>query len=167
AGYPMVLYPLAVFHDARGERDRASQYLRRAYEAPPQYCFPARLEELQVLHSALQLRPDDAKAHYYLGNLLYDKRRYAEAIQHWERSCELEASFSIPWRNLGIARYNVQHDAKGALSCYRSAMLANPGDGRLLYEMDQLQRRLGLAPERRLTFLEQHRDLVARRDDLT
>src|SRR5205085_4287936 len=114
AGYPMVLYSLAVFHDARGERDRASKYLRGAYEAPPQYCFPARLEEMQVLQSALQLRPDDAKAHYYLGNLLYDKRRYAEAIQHWERSCELEASFSIPWRNLGIARYNVQHDAKGA-----------------------------------------------------
>lgn len=45
----------------------------------------------------------------YLGNLLYDRRRYAEAIALWETATRLLPSYAVPWRNLGIARFNAQH----------------------------------------------------------
>ena len=29
-------------------------------------------------------------------------------VEHWEQACRLDPEFSIPWRNLGIAYYNVR-----------------------------------------------------------
>ncbi len=120
-----------------------------------------------MLESALQHFPDDARAHYYLGNLLYDKLRREEAIQHWEEASRLDPGFSISWRNLGIAYYNVRQNPTQALSAYRRAFEANPSDARLLYEFDQLKKRTGAAPEERLAELERYRELVNQRDDLT
>ena len=120
-----------------------------------------------MLEAALRHDAGDARAHYYLGNLLYDKHRREEAIEHWEQACRLDADFSIPWRNLGIAYYNVRRQPERALECYEKARSANPSDARLLYEFDQLRKRTGAAPEARLAELESRRDLVDRRDDLT
>ena len=53
---------------------------RLASEADPSYCFPNSLHDYVTLKQALGVQPQDAKALYYLGNLLYDKKRYEEAI---------------------------------------------------------------------------------------
>jgi tetratricopeptide (TPR) repeat protein len=111
--------------------------------------------------------PSDARAHYYLGNLFYDKKRYEEAIREWESSVQIHSSFAIPWRNLGIAYFNVRKDAEKALAAYDSAFKANPSDARLLYEADQLRKRTGVCASQRLATLENHSDLVSQRDDLT
>ena len=72
---------------------RAAEFLARAEAASPRYCFPARIEEMIVLKSAIARNPSAARAHYYLGNLYYDKRRYDEAIRSWRRSVELDSCF--------------------------------------------------------------------------
>ncbi|MFI5387039.1 MAG: DUF5107 domain-containing protein, partial [Fimbriimonadales bacterium] len=64
--------------------------------------FPSRVEEIEILQVFAQ---DDPVAAYLLGNILYDRRRYEEAIATWERSVEIDRTFSIPWRNLGIAYF--------------------------------------------------------------
>lgn len=132
--------------------------------ASSDYCFPSRLEEIEILEAA---HPQDAKAPYYLGCLLYDKRRHEEAIQCWETSAKLDPDFSIVWRNLGIAYFNVRRQPVKARAAYEKAFQAAPHDARLLYERDQLWKRLGTAPVIRLAALEQHPELVRRRDDLT
>ena len=164
--YPTVLYSLGFFCQQTSNFERAHDLCRQACQAPSDYCFPARLEEMIVLESAQAANPNDAKAAYYLGNLLYDKRRYEDAIQDWERSSALDPSFSITWRNLGIAYFNIRHEPARAAECYRRAFAANPRDARLLFEMDQLAKRLGVPPEERLALLDQHRELVSQRDDL-
>ena len=99
---------------------------------------------------------------------LYQRmKRYDEAIVCWEKSCGLDANFSIPWRNLGIAYYNVRHEPARAMEAYRCAFGANPMDARLLYEWDQLKKRIGQEPQERLAYLESRLELVNRRDDLT
>ena len=165
--HPMVYYSLGHFSEMSGDAPAAARYRSMGEEASPDYCFPARLAEARVLASALEANPRDARAHYYLGNLLYDKQRREEAIRHWEQSCELDSEFSIPWRNLGISYFNVRGDAARALACYQNARAANPGDARLLYEYDQLRKRTGAGPDERLAELERHHSLVTRRDDLT
>jgi len=130
----------------------------------PDYCFPSRLEDIAVLQSA---PATDARAAYYLGNLLYDRRRHEEAIQSWEKSVSLDPSNAIVHRNLGIGYFNVLHDAGRARAAYHAAVHADPGDARLRYERDQLWKRVGVGPEERLAELGLRIDLVQSRDDLT
>lgn len=165
--YPMVLYALGYFAHQQGQEQQAHDFCRRAVQMPPDYCFPARLEEMLILQYALAINPQDARAHYYLGNLLYDKKRHEEAIAQWETAARLEPDFSIPWRNLGVAYYNVRHEGERALAFYFRALAANPRDARVLSELDQLAKRLGASPQARLERLEKYRDLVEQRDDLS
>jgi tetratricopeptide (TPR) repeat protein len=165
--YPMVLYALGAFAGEMGDEDAARDAYRRATELPTDYCFPVRLEEMRILEQVQAVQPGDAKVAYYLGNLYYDKKRYEAAISQWRRATQLAPDFATPWRNLGIAAYNVQHDSEGALAAYEKAFALNPLDGRVLSELDQLRRRTGVSPEDRLSVLEEHMDLVRDRDDLS
>ena len=99
--------------------------------------------------------------------MLFRSRRYDEAIHLWQRAATLDASFPTVHRNLGIALFNVRGDADAAIAAFDRAHAADPRDGRILYERDQLWKRTGVAPERRLVELTCHADLVATRDDLS
>jgi len=79
----------------------------------------------------------------------------------------LDNRFSIVWRNLGISYFNIAKKPKLARAAYDRAFRVNPGDARLLFERDQLWKRLGESPVKRLRELEKFPQLVARRDDLT
>jgi tetratricopeptide (TPR) repeat protein len=165
---PMLWYTLTWLAASLQKHARAGEYVIKAESASPKFCFPARLEEMIVLQSAIARNPSGARAHYYLGNLYYDKRRYDDAIRCWRRSVELDATFSISWRNLGIAEFNVLHNPQAAERMYEQALAANPEDARLVYEWDQLKKRVRLAsPQDRLAWLESYPELVERRDDLT
>jgi tetratricopeptide (TPR) repeat protein len=129
--------------------------------------MPARLEEIEVLRWAMERAPDDPRAPYYLGNLLYDRRRYAEAVDLWRRAAQLDPAFATVHRNIGIAEVNVLRRPRRALAAYRRALAADPGDARLLFELDQLRKRLGHDPAARLRALVERLDRVAERDDLT
>jgi tetratricopeptide (TPR) repeat protein len=120
-----------------------------------------------VLQAALRADPHDGRACYYLGNLLYDRRRHEEAIQFWIRSVKLESSFSVAWRNLGIGYYNVLGKTEKARIAYERAFRAEPSSARLLFERDQLWKRLKVSPKKRLKTLQQHMQLVVQRDDLS
>ena len=164
---PLVYYTLGWLEQRRGDEKSALKHFKRAATLPPDYCFPARLEEIAILEAAMRTNPNDARAPYYLGNLLYDRRRHAEAIQLWERSAELDAQFAIVWRNLGIGYFNIRHQPAKARTAYNKAFRVNPSDARLLFERDQLWKRLRETPARRLHELEKYPALVRQRDDLS
>jgi tetratricopeptide (TPR) repeat protein len=164
---PLAMYTLAWLHGRLNDDAAAQDWCQRAAQESPDYCFPARLEEIAILEFAIRTNPDDPKAPYYLGNLFYDRRRHSEAIALWEQSVKIDPKFSIPWRNLGIGYFNIEHDGRKARRAYDRALKANPADARLLYERDQLAKRLGVRPKKRLAELERRRDLVDLRDDLT
>jgi tetratricopeptide (TPR) repeat protein len=166
--HPMLWYTLSWLAASLGREQEANHFAAEAEAASPRYCFPARLEEMIVLGDAIRRNPASARAHYYIGNLYYDKRRYEDAIRCWRQSVELDEGFSIPFRNLGIAEFNILHNSVAASRMYARAFDASPEDARVLYEWDQLKKRAGLAsPEQRLRSLEEHKGLVDRRDDLT
>lgn len=164
---PLVEYYLGWLWMKFGAEDRAVDHFKAAAAAPPDYCFPARLEEIVILETAMAANPKDARAPYYLGNLFYDRRRHGDAITLWEKSAKLDPGFSIVWRNLGIGYFNVRRQPAKAHAAYDRAFRANPDDARLLYERDQLWKRLAVPPAKRLSKLENHPALVARRDDLS
>jgi tetratricopeptide (TPR) repeat protein len=164
---PLVHYTLGWLEQKLGDEPAALNQFKRAAALPSDYCFPARLEEIAILEAAMRANPRDAKAPYYLGNLLYDRRRHHEAMRFWERSARLDKHFSVVLRNLGIGCFNLRRQPARARAAYDQAFTVDPTDARLLYERDQLWKRLGEKPEIRLRELEKHPDLVRKRDDLS
>ena len=161
------LYGLAHVYHLLGCAKESEQTYRLAATADSAYVFPSRLEELLLLEAAIERNPLDARAPYYLGNLLYDRRRHEEAIKLWERAAELDPQFPTAWRNLGFGYYNIRHDQKSALDAFARARAAAPDDARIAYEQDQLLKRTRQSPERRLATLEHMLEVVALRDDLS
>jgi len=143
------------------------RHLAAAVKSSPDHCFPARLEEIAILRHAIATNPRDARAPFYLGNLFYDRRRHREAIALWQRAVNLEPRNAVAWRNLGLGYFNVLHRPIAARRAYERAFRASPRDARLLYERDQLWKRLGDSPRKRLRELNRHLPLVRNRDDLS
>jgi len=166
AAYPMVHYALGYLYEQAGDAAAAAAYRKAGSVAAADYCFPNSLFDYQVLESALQADEEDGKAHYYLGNWLYDKKRAEDAIRHWEEAAVLDSRFPTVHRNLALAYFNKRQDADRALAALELAFRLASGDARVFYELDQLYKKLGRSPEERLTRLTAHRALVDKRDDL-
>lgn len=164
--YPMLHYALAYLYDRIGQAENAAAHRLAGRAAPSDYGFPNSSFDLLVLEAAVAAEPDDDKAHYYLGNWLYDKKRHDEAIAHWERSRAIRDDFATAHRNLALAYYNKRGDAEAALAALEKAFSCNEEDARVFYELDQLRKKLGHSPESRLSELSGRLHLVKQRDDL-
>jgi tetratricopeptide (TPR) repeat protein len=165
--YPMIYYYLGYYSQRNGDLKTAEEYYRLAGQMPSDYCFPSRPESIAVLENAISNYSKDAKANYYLGNLLYDKKQYPEAIQLWEKSRDLDDGFAIVHRNLSIAYFNIQKDPAKAKRSMEKAFAINSNDARILMELDQLHKLTNtLSPKARMDLFEKHSDLITQRDDL-
>ncbi|MBQ7918811.1 MAG: DUF5107 domain-containing protein [Lachnospiraceae bacterium] len=162
--YPMLHYYMA-YYKAQMEADYRD-ILKKAEGAEPAYCFPNKLEDIAVLKFAIETGESSAKACYYLACLYYDKRQYKQATRLWERSVEQDGLYPLTYRNLSIAYYNKEKDAKKALAAMEKAFALDEEDVRMFLELDQLRKKMGYSFEERLAEFEKHIALVDKRDDL-
>lgn len=163
---PLPEYYQAYIYTRLGQRDLAAARIARAEALPADYCFPNRLEEILILESAIQVNPQAGYAHYYLGNLYYDKKQHSRAIRHWEAASRMIPDFAITWRNLSLAYFNKGQDPQRARQMIERAVALNPADARLLLEQNQLLGQIGTANPERLALLTSRLDIVETRDDL-
>ena len=164
---PLVYYHLAECHEQLGDGAAAVRYSRLGAKLQRQGFFPNRCDDLAALQSSLTRLPGDFRAWCDLGNLLYNKRRYDEAIRAWEKARDLAGDFAQPRRNLGLAYFNQRGDTAGAWKSLDEAFRLDSDDARVLYELDQLAKRLNHDAEERLDRLQAHSRCVRQRDDLT
>ncbi len=162
---PMLYYYMGYFHMKAGMAEKALRNIRKAEKMPADYCFPNRLESIKVLTYAKELNPEGAKAFYYLGNLLYDRFRYDEAIDNWEKSRELDSSFFIVHRNLGIAYHDKKADPVKARESFERAFTLDSSNSRLFFELQQLYKNTGVPIDERLKLYNEYPRLVDERDD--
>lgn len=144
---------------------------KRAYVAAPAeqdsaIYFPNKLEEIEILKYAIIQNTDDPLPPYLLGNLWYDKRQYAEAIECWELAASRPNPEAAVFRNLALAYYNKQNERDKALLYLEEAFRRAPGEPRILMELDQLYKIKGEGHVFRINLLNQHQNLVDQRDDL-
>lgn len=165
-GYPMLHYSLSYLFRQLGQTKKANAHREAGMRAKPDYCFPNSLFELLVLEDVICENPNDHRAHYYIGNLLYDKKRHTEAIEHWEKAKEIYPSFPTVLRNLALGYFNKHGDTNRALQELETAFHLNEKDARVFYELDQLYKKQRIKPETRMEMLEKHIELVHMRDDL-
>lgn len=163
---PMVLYHLAFCASLNGDEAYAAEVLEKAAGSDFLYCFPNRLEDIPVLLHAVRVNPSDARAYYCLGCLWYDKLQYDHAVDCWEKSVSLDASFPTAWRNLALAYFNKRGDPAKARACMEKAYALDESDARILLELHQLYGKLNLPVTERFAFLDARKDVAFRRDDL-
>lgn len=163
----MKLYAKAWLLQRTGEAVMSAACYQQAARSSPDYVFPSRLEEIVILQNAVHQNPSDARALYYLGNILYDRRRHEEAIAHWAQASELDSHFPTVWRNLGIGCFNILRDKDRARAAFEKAYALSPNDPRILYEYDQLLKKTGAPLKDRLARLESREEHVHLRDDLS
>jgi tetratricopeptide (TPR) repeat protein len=163
--YPMLYYYLGYFAFKQNKLDTARTLCHKGGTMKPDYCFPNKMEDVNVLQFATSVNKDP-KAHYYLGNYWYANRQHQQAITQWERSLSLDEQFPTVHRNLALAYHNKMGDATKALIELEKAFALNTKDGRVLMELDQLHKKLNTSPWQRLKLLEKHITLTEDRDDL-
>ncbi len=163
---PMTRYALAWLKFLVGEDDGGAA-LANARVQSADHFFPSRIEESIILRWSIEQDGDDVVACYALGNFLFDKRRHLEAIEVWEVAVEAGTTIPQVYRNLGIAYWNHQHDGDKSADFYQKALLLDPTDTRVISEYDQLAKKRNQPLDKRLNFLEKHRESVLFRDDAT
>lgn len=162
---PLKSYYLAY---AYGQLRQAKEALAAAQfgaQLSPDYVFPNHLFDITVLQYIQQLNPQDSQAPYFLGNLFYDRRVYAQATKLWARSVALNPHYAMAHRNLAIAYFNKEARKQDALTELETALRLDPQNARLVFELDSLYQKLNYPLPQRLAFLEAHADLVNARDD--
>lgn len=164
--YPMVHYTLSYLYEKVEQSELARLHRQAGNTAKSDYCFPNSLFDLHVLTSVIAVDTEDDKAHYYLGNWFYDKKRYDDAITHWEASRSIREDFATVHRNLSLAYFNKRGDSASALVAMEKAFACKQDDARVFYELDQLYKKLGYTAATRCAKLEEHQALVNKRDDL-
>ncbi len=127
--------------------------------ACPDLCFPNKVMEALILENAISLLEANSRtapgAHALLGNLLYDKKQYEQAICHWQAAVHARPDLAMAHRNLSIAYFNHGDRTKAAPEIAEAVKL-EPANSRFLLEQDQLLKRLERPVQERLAILEAH-----------
>jgi tetratricopeptide (TPR) repeat protein len=163
--YPLVHYYLAHWHELAGRQAASDQAHESAMQCVLAHCFPSRLEELEILGSAVARRPRDWKARYLLGVLLASLDRWVEAISQWRAARHVAGTLQVNveadahdvavlHRNLGLGAFCAEDDFPEAIDCYRKAIEFYPCDARYYLELLRIYReRADKSPEEQLALL--------------
>jgi tetratricopeptide (TPR) repeat protein len=163
---PLVYYYLGDFAEALGRSAEAAAYRRRAAEIAPDYVFPFQAEEIGVLRRAIAADPADARAPYYLGNLLFDWQP-DQAVALWKRAAELDPGYPVVWRNLAqAASHRPGEGARAeAIADLEKAVSLSDAYPTHFAELDELYAADGRPADERLKLLEAHEASVVRNDE--
>ena len=162
---PMKYYARAYAKGQLGRIEAARADAERAETMSTDLCFPSRVEEKLILEYGISLLPAAPKAHYFLGELLYDKKQYEDAVKHWQAAVAQLPILAPAHRNLSIAYYN-HGDRNLAAREIAEACRLEPENSRFLLEQEQLLKRLESPVRERLAILEASKELIPDRSAL-
>ena len=155
--------------------------LTAAGDMTSDYCFPSRLEELEVLQWAAakdrkyRTKEQRANTHYYLGEVLWNMDQKTPALASWKIAAKLDPKHALALRCIGFA---VSHPgtyftntgvpsgipSREAYDWYVKSLEADPGNFRTLDEAGKLAERLELPPAERLALMEKYMATVNKYD---
>ncbi len=161
---PLIYYYNGYYNLLKGEKENAMNHFQKAPLQSPDYCFPFRLEEIDILNVALANNITDGKGALYLGNLYYYLERKEEGVAQWEKAIQLEPQLAIAYRNLGFGYSQANNNAQ-AVTAYEHAMRYHKNDPRIFMELDQMYEKTGKPAKERLNLMEKNMTTVLKHDD--
>lgn len=106
---PLVYYYMGYYDLQSGNKEAALAQWKKASSLSTDWCFPFRLEEINIMNTVCSESVADARAPYYLGNLYYFLGQKEKGMVCWEQAVSKDTQFAQAWRNLGFG-YNRQND---------------------------------------------------------
>ncbi|MBQ0032282.1 MAG: hypothetical protein KBT68_05730, partial [bacterium] len=140
------------------------------------YCFPSRLEELEVLQwAAAKLKPD-ADTQYFLGEILWNVDQKDAALAAWKKAVDLNPKHALALRCIG---FGLSHpgtyftntgvptgiSSREAYDYYLKALEADPTNFRTLNECDKLAEKLKIPAMERIATMLKYRTTAEKYDD--
>jgi uncharacterized protein HemY len=102
---------------------------------------PSRADMFRTL---LEKDPDNPMILYSLGNELFKEQKYMEAREYLSRAVQNKPDYSVAYRTLGRALYELSEDAEARRVFTRGREVAQRnGDLQTVREIDVFVRRLG------------------------
>ncbi|HEX3730755.1 MAG TPA: DUF5107 domain-containing protein [Opitutaceae bacterium] len=160
---PLLHYYLAEVERRLGHAASSARELRLAASRSPEYVFPFQTEMIPVLRQAMAGAPQDARAPYYLGNLLFDGQP-GEAVRLWRLSAQLDPSFPVVWRNLAQAAAHEGRPEEAVADLEKAVALSDAYPENFA-ELDELYAAAAKAPAERLALLEKHEGAARKNDE--
>lgn len=161
---PIITYYLGYLAQKKGDEEGRNKYFQSASKQSVDYGFPFRLETIKVLQSALDYNPQDAKAFYYLGNLLFEKQPDL-AMTYWAKAANLDPTLAIAYRNLGWGYYEHVKDGEKAIAAYQKALSIKADDPIYYAELDRLYEISNAPVSKRLALFEGKNEVLQKRED--
>lgn len=98
-----------------------------------------RIDDLEMLYrKTLELYPNNARAHTYFGEVLYDlKGEWPGALEAWKTAIALDDSYSVPHNNLGLHYWHTGQYEPG-LKHIDTALKLDPKNPDYLYNLTQM-----------------------------
>jgi tetratricopeptide (TPR) repeat protein len=157
---PLVYYYIGYYHTLTGDNKGAAESYSKASLADPEYCFPYRLEDMEVLEHGILNNSNDTQALYLTGNFLFSHSRPDEAIDHWEKAVALSTSNAVAFRNLGFA-YAGKGELLKAKTAYLSALKADPSAGKVIVELGSLNNKMKIPYSEQIDLFEKNSRIVS------
>jgi tetratricopeptide (TPR) repeat protein len=129
---------------------------REAASLSTEYVFPNTAEAVQVLHSALQVNPEDATAHYLLGTFYFSRGLTDPALAEWTKARELNPQIPVLDASMGLALMRIKRDPSAALKVFRDGLSTDPQNDQIYFGLDQALSLLASPASERVSALEKY-----------
>src|SRR5204863_3872571 len=111
-----------------------------------------------VVEAALTARPNDATAHYLLGNLRLQAGMVDESISEWQTARRLDPQIPVLHASLGRVLLRLSHDTQGAFEAFQAGLAADPQNAELYDGVATTSAILGRPASERTSALERYPD---------
>ena len=156
--YPLIYYYIGYCNCKNGNIEKASFYFDKASKQNLNYCFPFGTWSDRILKEAIKINPNDAIAHYLLGNLLCDNDP-DNAYVEWTKSANIKPE-AMTFRNLAFLDGNVYDNPDKAVNNMLKAIKLDATNPSLILEKDHYAEYKGVNPAERLQYLESFGDMI-------
>ena len=154
--HPMVAYYRAWCREKMGQA--AQPDYAAAGKLSTRYIFPYRAGAFTVLKRALEVSPQDATAHYFLGDLYEAGGMIDPALAEWQAARAINPKIPVLHRNLAVTLMLVKNSPEQALEVYREGLAADPTNLEVYTGINQAMSLLGRPAAERAAALERYPD---------
>jgi len=151
--------------DKAGNPKAGRTHMEEGERARRDAVFPNRMFDFKVLQYVTEAS-ESALAPYYMGCMFYARENDRQAAACWQRSVSRNPEFADAHRALAQVMFEAYGDLRGAKEELDKAF-SGRRDARIFYEKYQLDKVTGATGGACLRLLEENRDLVEKRQDLT
>jgi len=145
---PLIYYYLGYAFKRLGQLEEAIKCYESGEKEDFERIFPHRLLDIDVLRDVVDSLQKCQVAHYLLGNVLFYRGRWSEALKEWEKALQNGLKNSVLYRNIGFS-YSILTDRwDKAIEAYREAIRVEPKNQTFYIELDDIYSRIGLFDER-------------------